>query len=83
MSEDAEMSSGITVLPVARSAAERMRASRERRRLGLRCLTVELRETEIDVLIQKKLLDADARNDAYAVRDALHAHFERTLKKAP
>lgn len=53
MSEDAEMSSGITVLPVARSAAERMRASRERRRLGLRCLTVELRETEIDVLIQK------------------------------
>jgi len=35
-------------------AAERMRAHRSRRRAGLRCLTIELRETEIDVLIQKE-----------------------------
>ena len=37
----------IDVEPTARSpAAERMRRHRERRRDGLRCLTIELRETE-------------------------------------
>jgi hypothetical protein len=43
---------------------------------------VQLRETEIDVLIQKKLLTPDARNDAYAVRNALHTYLDRTLSKA-
>jgi hypothetical protein len=55
-----------------------MRAHRKRRRAGLRCVVVQLRETEIDVLIRKGLLKADARNDRYAVRNALHAHFDRT-----
>jgi hypothetical protein len=62
------------------SAAERMRAHRQRRRDGLRCLTIELRETEIDALLGKK---ADARNDADAIRDALYAHLERTLDAVP
>jgi hypothetical protein len=60
-------------------AAERMRRHRERRRDGLRCVTIELRETEIDVLVQKGLLNADNRNDARAVRKALHQHFDSTL----
>jgi hypothetical protein len=65
-------------LPTTRSeAAERMRRHRERRRDGLRCLTIELRETEIDaLLIGKKDV---ARNDQDAIRDALYAHLERTL----
>ena len=33
------------------AAAVRMRLHRDRRRYGLRCLMIELRETEIDVLI--------------------------------
>jgi hypothetical protein len=61
------------------TAAERMRRHRERRRDGLRCLTIELRETEIDVLIGKGMLKADARNDPDAIRDALHAHLDQTL----
>jgi hypothetical protein len=61
------------------TAAERMRAHRQRRRAGLRCVTVELRETEVDVLIQQKLLAPDARNDPCAIRNALHTHFDRTL----
>jgi hypothetical protein len=66
-----------TAAPATSSAAaERMRRHRERRRDGLRCLTIELRETEIDVLLGKK---ADARNDKDAIRDALYAHLERTL----
>jgi hypothetical protein len=83
MSQDAEISPVPPAAPAARSpAAERMRAHRERRRIGLRCVTVHLREKEIDVLIRKGLLKADARNDLYAVRDALHAHFDRTLGAA-
>lgn len=60
-------------------AAERMRRHRERRREGLRCVTIELRETEIDILVQKKLLNADARNDARCVREALYQYFDSTL----
>jgi hypothetical protein len=37
-------------------AAERMRRHRDRRRDGLRCLTIELRETERDALIRNGLL---------------------------
>ena len=69
--------------PIAKprsSGAERMRAHRQRRRDGLRCLTIELRETEIDALLGRK---ADARNDADAIRDALYAHLERTLDAMP
>jgi hypothetical protein len=83
MSEHAEMSSGLTTAPIPCSAAaQRMRAHRKRRRAGLRCVVVQLRETEIDVLIKRGLLKADARNDVYAVRDALHVHFDRTLGTA-
>ena len=83
MSQHAEISSGPTTPPIACSAAaERMRAHRKRRRAGLRCVVVQLRETEIDVRIRKGLLNADARNDVYAVRDAVHAYLDRTLSKA-
>ena len=82
MSEPAEMSGGSTTPPIPCSAAaQRMRAPRQRRREGLRCVVVQLREAEIDELIRRKLLQVNARNDVYAVRDALHAHFDRTLGK--
>ena len=66
MSPDAEISIASPAL-IARSAAERMRTHRERRRKKMRCLTIELREKEVDVLIRKGLLDADARNELHAV----------------
>jgi hypothetical protein len=82
MSYDAEMTTNApTAAPATRSAAaERMRAHRQRRRDGLRCVMIELRETEIDVLLGKK---ADARNDEDAIRDALYAHLDRTLVAIP
>ena len=64
------------------AAAERMRAHRERRRMGLRSVTVQLREKEIQVLIQKGFLKADARNNSYAIGNAMHAYLDRTLCKA-
>ena len=53
--------------PKIRSAAERMRAHRERRRLGLRCLMVQLFESEVDALVGKGLLAPETRNDARAI----------------
>lgn len=60
-------------------AAARMRRHRERRRDGLRCLRIELRETEIDALIQRGMLKSDARNDAKSIIEALYAFFDKTL----
>jgi hypothetical protein len=42
-------------------------------------VVVELRETEIDTLVQKGLLNADTRNDSRAVREALYQYFDSTL----
>jgi hypothetical protein len=61
------------------AAAERMRRYRQRRREGLRCLIIELRETEIDDLIRKGLLKSETRNDLSAIIDALYAHLDNTL----
>jgi hypothetical protein len=60
-------------------AAMRMRRSRERRREGLRCIRVELRETEISALVRIGLLERDARNNRIAVLKALYGFLEREL----
>jgi hypothetical protein len=61
------------------TAAERMRLHRARRHGGLRCVMVELRETEIDTLIREGLSNAEKRNDPFDIRKALYAHLDRTL----
>jgi hypothetical protein len=60
-------------------AADRMRRYRERRRDGLRCIMIQLRETEIDVLVRKGLLNQGRRDDPKAIVKALHTHLDRTL----
>jgi hypothetical protein len=69
----------ISEIPTRSSAAERMRAHRERKKNGLRCLIIELRETEIDALIELKLLKAEMRDDREAIVDALYGWFDREL----
>jgi hypothetical protein len=69
-----------TIEPAAPSAAaERMRRHRQRRRDGLRCLIIELRETEVDVLIRKGLLPAENRQDYASVQSALYTFLDRAL----
>ena len=81
MSNEAEPDKTVSAAPLSRSAAaERMRAHRERRRLGLRSVVIQIREREIDVLIRRGLLKADARNNVRAIGDAIHAHFDKTLR---
>jgi hypothetical protein len=59
------------------------RRHRERRRDGLKCLTIELRATKVEGLIDRGLLKPETRNDLNAVRDALYAHLDRTLGTTP
>ena len=61
------------------TAAARMRRHRERRRDGLRCLNIELRATEIEALIDRRLLKPETRNDAKSIIEALYAFFDKTL----
>jgi hypothetical protein len=69
-----------TTKPAAPSAAaERMRRHRQRRRDGLRCFMIELRETEIDALIRKGLLPPGNRHDYDSVQSALCAFLDRAL----
>ena len=77
MTEQRNVSRTLPIAPL--SPAERMHRVRQRRRNGLRCLTIELRATEIDALINKGLLKAETRNDAQSVLKALYAFFDRTL----
>jgi hypothetical protein len=55
------LSIGAFVRSTPASAGDRM-ASRERPRLRLRCLTAQLRETEIDDLVRNSLLKEDTRS---------------------
>lgn len=56
-----------------------MRLHRARKLAGLRCLTLEVRETEIAALVRKGLLRADSQNDDKAIRDAFYALLDRSL----
>lgn len=60
-------------------AAERMRRHRQRRRVGLQCVFIELRRTEIEALIRKKLLRLEDQNEDVAIRRALHEFLDQTL----
>jgi len=59
--------------------AARMRRHRKRRRDRLRCLTVELRDSEIEALIYRGFLMPEMRNSKNAILNALHTYFDITL----
>jgi hypothetical protein len=68
--------------PAARTAAaERMRRHRQRRRDGLRCLMIELRETEIDALISNGLLAAKNREDYDSLQSAFYAFLDDAFEE--
>jgi hypothetical protein len=59
--------------------AIRMRRSRKRRCEGLRCLRIEMRETELDALVKRGLLNPETRNNRPAVIAALYSFLEQEL----
>jgi hypothetical protein len=60
-------------------AADRMRRCRERRRKGLRFISIELRETEITEFIRRGLLNPEMRHDPNAVLAAVYTFLDHTL----
>jgi len=54
---------------------------RARRREGLRLVQVQLRETEVDALIESGWLEEHSRNNSNAVIDALHRLFDRVSSR--
>lgn len=69
----------MTDVKVSTPAAERQLLYRKRRRHGLRCIQIEVRQSEIQLLIQRGLLTQNDAADRYAIRDALHRHLDQTL----
>jgi hypothetical protein len=67
--------------PPVSAAAERMRRHRQRRLNGLRSLTIELRETEIDALIRAGLLGEQSRYDSNAVIRALYRLLDHVFDR--
>jgi hypothetical protein len=65
------------------SGAERMRRHRQRRHDGLRCLTIELRQTEIDALVRNNYLKSETRNDRNAIIKGLYEFLEEKLDDSP
>ena len=65
-----------TQIKMKSAGAQRMALYRSRRRSGLRCITIEVRETEVDALVRQGRLSRDRRADRIAVRNALHALLE-------
>ena len=60
-------------------AAQRMRRHRERRRDGFRCYLVELRESEIDALVNMNLLQREMRNSYEHILDAFYRFLDNAL----
>jgi hypothetical protein len=56
-----------------------MRWSRERKRDGRRCLTIEIFDHEVDALIQRGYLATEDREDIGAVVEALHSFLGNSL----
>ena len=79
MTHDAATPAGLPSGVRARTGAERMRRHRERRRKRMRCLTIELREAEIDALIRRGQLHANHRLISAAVRNALYGFLDQYL----
>ena len=66
-------------LPSPSRAAERMRLHRERRRRGLRSVTIEVRDSEVHTLVARRLLAPEEQGDRRALRRAIHKLLDVTL----
>ena len=68
-------------IKIARThGAERMRRYRQRRRAGLRSVTIDVREAEIDQLIRCWLLASASRGDPIALRKAMHGLLDQVFR---
>ncbi len=62
-------------------AAIRMARSRARRRRYLRCVTIEVRDREIEAFIRAGDLPSERRNDPKAIAHAVHKLLDFVAKQ--
>jgi cytochrome oxidase assembly protein ShyY1 len=73
-----------TVEPMPTSpAARRMRRHRKRRAEGLRCVTILIRETDVDVLVGRGWLKPEMRNIRTAISNAVHELLDEIVSAVP
>ena len=58
---------------------DRMKLLRMRRKRGLRCVNIEVRETEVLELVRRGLVAEEGRNDLTAIRDGIHRFLDAYL----
>lgn len=63
-------------------SAHRQATHRERRRRGLKCVTVEIRDREITELVRRGLLAEADQGRRAVIAEALHRHLDATLQGA-
>ncbi len=61
------------------TSAERMRFHRQRIQRGLKCVTIELRTSEIKELIRRGFTTETDSASPHSLRQALYAFLDRTL----
>jgi hypothetical protein len=59
------------------ATARRMRDVRERRRLGLRCVTIEVSDAEVQALVDAGFLPSAGRNDRTALAVVMGTLLDR------
>ena len=65
----------------ARTSTERSRVTRERRRRGLRLVSVEILDSEVNWLVDVGLLPISERNDPRKIGRAIERLLERSTRK--
>lgn len=64
--------------PASSAGAVRMALSRERRRLGFRCIWLDVHDDNVAALVRRGLLSSTERDDQ-AIADALGRFLDATL----
>ena len=75
-----EVQPNVTAFRPRSPNAERMARCRQRRKNGMRCVMIELREAEVDALIRHRLLGPDDRYNRSSVVQALYRFLDETLR---
>ena len=75
-SQTATVPAALSLKRTPLSPAERMRRTRERRKQGLFCLTLELRQSEVDAFMRCGRLKPEERVSHAAVRNAIYSVLE-------
>jgi hypothetical protein len=61
----------MSTTPASRSSAARMTRHRERRRQGTRCVTVDVSQSDRDVLVVRGYLSEEERDNGGALKNAI------------